>query len=270
MTRRRIFIPTVNTEARDGIVIARINGFNSRTARHLSEQFRAAERASLIPLRGVVIDLRGNPGGLLRQAVSVADLFLRQGHIVSTRGRHPDSVHDFVARESDLAAGLPVVVVVNGKSASSAEIVAAALQDHDRAVVVGTTSFGKGTVQTVARLPNDGELTLTWSRFIAPSGYFLHGLGVVPTVCTRGVGDPRAIVATALERMEETAHTVAEWRSVAYDDRSGRDRLRALCPGSDADGDLDIEVAKMLLNDANAYRRAAAGSPAIVSTAHAR
>jgi carboxyl-terminal processing protease len=122
----------------------------------------------------------------------------------------------------------------------------------------------------VARLPNDGELTLTWSRFIAPSGYFLHGLGVVPTVCTRGVGDPRAIVATALERMEETAHTVAEWRSVAYDDRSGRDRLRALCPGSDADGDLDIEVAKMLLNDANAYRRAAAGSPAIVSTAHAR
>lgn len=267
LTRRRIFIPTVTVDTKDGIVVAHVTGFNSHTARQLAELYHAAERTSVEPIRGVVMDLRGNPGGLLRQAVYVADLFLRQGQIVSTRGRHPESIHDYSARRSDLAAGLPLVVIVNGRSASSAEIVASALQDHNRAIVVGSTSYGKGTVQTVARLPNDGELTLTWSRFITPSGYLLHGLGVAPTVCTNGKGDARALIAAALDHEEETAHLIAQWRTVPFADHLRRERLRAACPGSAATRHVDIDVAKLLIKERGLYHRVSTGPLSIASTA---
>lgn len=267
LTRHRIFIPTVKMKTTDGIIVAQISGFNSHTAKQLSEFYQAAERESVDPIRGVIIDLRDNPGGLLRQAVYVADLFLRQGKIVSTRGRHPDSIHEYSAHQSDLAADLPLVVLVNGRSASSAEIVAAALQDHNRAIVIGTTSYGKGTVQTVARLPNDGELTLTWSRFITPSGYYLHGLGVEPTVCTSGTGDARAKIAAALNHAGEIAHVIAEWRTVPFGDHAERDRLRAACPSSSSAPKVDIDVARILINERDLYHRVATGPLSIASTA---
>src|SRR5262249_52074259 len=148
--------------------------FNHQTTQNLADQILAARRAMGTGLRGVVLDLRGNPGGLLDQSVAVADLFMTDGPIVSTKGRNPDSVQFYRAAPDDILAGLPIVVLVNGGSASAAEIVAAALQDSGRAVVVGSASYGKGTVQTVLRLPNDGELTLTWAKLISPAGYTLH------------------------------------------------------------------------------------------------
>ena len=135
-------------------------------------------------LSGAILDLRNNPGGLLEQAIRISDLFLDDGEIMESRGRHPNSRRRYDARYGDVLRGKPIVVLVNSRTASSSEILAAALQDNGRAVVVGSNSFGKGTVQSVASLPNKGEIILTWSRFHAPSGYTLQGLGVRPNICT--------------------------------------------------------------------------------------
>src|SRR5205814_9676868 len=139
-------------------------------------------------LAGIILDMRSNRGGLLDQAQSVAEVFIGDGVIFSTQGRHPDSQRTYKSG-SRRTAEAPLVVLVNGNSASAAEIVAAALQDRGRAAIVGTTSYGKGTVQTVIRLPNEGELILTWSRLLAPSGYTWNEQGVMPNICTAKVGD---------------------------------------------------------------------------------
>src|SRR5438876_9458035 len=119
-------------------------------------------------LIGLILDLRNNPGGLLDQAVAVSDAFLDKGEIVSTRGRRSDDAQRYNARPGDIAAGLPVAVLINGGSASASEIVAGALQDHHRAVLIGTRSFGKGSVQTIIPLPGHGAVLLTTARYCTP------------------------------------------------------------------------------------------------------
>jgi carboxyl-terminal processing protease len=132
-------------------------------------------------LKGVVLDLRNNPGGLLDQAVQVADDLLEQGEIVSTRARRPEDAQRWNARAGDITGGLPIVVLVNGGSASASEIVAGALQDHRRAVVLGTRSFGKGSVQTVMPLGgNNGAIRLTTARYYTPSGRSIQSTGIEP------------------------------------------------------------------------------------------
>src|SRR5207247_937273 len=133
-------------------------------------------------------------------AVSLADRFIHNGPIVSTVGRHPASQQYFAASGHSVAAQIPVAVLINGGSASSSEIVAAALQDAGRAVVIGSSSYGKGTVQTVLRLPNQGELIVTWARLVAPSGYLLQRHGVVPTLCTADLGDDLQALENGLRR----------------------------------------------------------------------
>jgi carboxyl-terminal processing protease len=135
--------------------------------------------------KGVVLDLRNNPGGLLEQAVSVADIFLDRGEIVSTRGRRSDSIQRFNARRGELIDGRPIVVLINGGSASASEIVAGALQDHDRAIVMGTQSFGKGSVQTIMPLPGHGAIRLTTARYYTPSGTSIQATGIVPDIEVR-------------------------------------------------------------------------------------
>lgn len=217
----------------------------------------------MTPVKGIVLDLRGNPGGLLKQSVKVADLLLTQGHIVSTKGRHLDSLHDYEAGGSDLANGLPVLVLIDGRSASAAEIVAAALQDRERAVVVGTSSYGKGTVQTVIRLPNDGEITLTWSRLMTPSGYALHGLGVLPVVCTSNerdeIGD---IVDGALSRSLQARSRFQSWRTPGVQARDRRNELRRSCPSQRRKTDLELQVARQIIDTPATYDRALAISAA--------
>src|SRR4029077_804401 len=149
---------------------------------------------------------------------------------------------------------IPIVVLINGASASSSEIVAAALQDVGRAVVIGSASYGKGTVQTVLRLPNDGELTLTWAQLVAPSGYFLHEHGVVPTICTSDLGDDDNAVQVALQRTNVVAPPTT--RSRASLDESAWSQLRRSCPARQGDHEIDVKVAKRLLADPALYTQA--------------
>jgi carboxyl-terminal processing protease len=162
----------------------RITQFNEQTTEGLKKAL--SELAAQIPpdkLRGYIIDLRNNPGGLLDQAISVSDTFLDRGEIVSTRGRDPDETQRFNARPGDLTKGKPVIVLINGGSASASEIVAGALQDHKRATVVGTRSFGKGSVQTIIPLgAGNGALRLTTARYYTPAGRSIQAKGIVPDI----------------------------------------------------------------------------------------
>ncbi len=269
--RDRIVAPTASHSVRNGIVYIRVSGFNNRTtrqvARNLVQGLKEAHQQTEQKAKGVILDLRGNPGGILKQAVNVSDLFLVDGRIISTRGRHPQSDHDYEARGTDLTHGLPVVVLINGRSASASEIVAAALQDHERAIVIGSTSYGKGTVQTVIRLPNDGEITLTWSRFQAPSGYFLHGLGVPPSICATRKDRANAIeyINAALEDAGQHSEILQAWHSVTSDQKTERDRLKAICPTTNKSNPLDIQIAEKLLLDATLYQRVKALNPSLAS-----
>ena len=252
--RSKIVPPTVTYGFEDGIVFLKISSFNQRTAKSLADKLKRARKTQGDRIKGLILDLRGNPGGLLKQSIKVADLFLSQGDIVKTRGRHPDSNQHYVAKDRNLAAGIPVAILVDGKSASAAEVVAATLQDRGRAVIIGTSSFGKGTVQTVIRLPNDGEITLTWSRLIPPSGYILHEVGVMPTICTSGAsGKGRDLISRAIEHRLEVE---AAWRKAGSADDERRKDLRASCPSERRRDSFDVDVARRLLGDRVLFARA--------------
>lgn len=260
LRRERVVPNTVSVSIVDHVGLLRLERFNATTASNLRDSVAAMrQNPGGRNLRGMILDLRGNPGGLLDQAVAVADLFIRRGRIISTEGRHPDSRQRFDAAPDDIADGLPMVVLVDGRSASSAEVVAAALQDTGRAVVVGASSYGKGSVQTVTRLPNDGELFLTWSRIYTPAGYTLHRQGVQPTVCTSrpGQNDPAALL-TELRDGRNRPAQIASWRIKAADDEQALTRLRESCPWKEHEPDLDLKVAKRLLGESALYQRAAA------------
>ena len=182
MARAVITISPVRYRAEKDVGYLRVTAFNEQTEAKLREGIEEL-KAELGPsLKGFVVDLRNNPGGLLEQAVSVSDTFLDRGEIVSTRGRRTDSIQRFNARRGDLADGLPIVVLINGGSASASEIVAGALQDHHRAIVMGTQSFGKGSVQTIMPLPGHGAIRLTTARYYTPSGTSIQAKGILPDI----------------------------------------------------------------------------------------
>ena len=266
LVRRRVITPTVHVSDRNNIITARITGFNRATTGQLAAQLSETIQRLDGAARGIVLDLRGNPGGLLSEAVRMADLFIAEGRIVTTQGRHPASMHDYEAREDDVAGGLPIVVVVNGRSASASEIVAAALQDHERAVVIGSVSYGKGTVQTVIPLPNDGELTVTWSRFVTPSGYALNGLGVRPSICTNAVeATADQLIKRAVSSGADLIDTFQTWRGIDRRPDVDRKNLKAVCPASDRAGDLDGSIAESLIVDHGLYNRVLAFAPMSVA-----
>ncbi|MDX2104266.1 MAG: S41 family peptidase [Alphaproteobacteria bacterium] len=180
LTRARIQVQSVRSEILNNEVgYVRISSFTEQTTAGLE---RALTRFKDAKVRGVVLDMRNNPGGLLDQAVSVSDAFLERGEIVSTRGRRTDEAQRWNAKVGDLTGGLPVVVLINGGSASASEIVAGALQDHRRAIVMGTKSFGKGSVQTIMPLGNAGAMRLTTARYYTPSGRSIQQLGIDPDI----------------------------------------------------------------------------------------
>ncbi len=253
ITRAHIVPQTVKYRREGDVGYFRISGFNQNTSQTLREKILLAETELGSDLKGFVLDLRSNPGGLLDQSVSVSDLFMPRGRIVSTHGRHPDSHQFFDADRDDLARGKPVVVLVNGSSASASEIVAAALQDSGRGVVIGSNSFGKGTVQTVLRLPNEGELTLTWARFHAPSGYALQRRGVLPDICTSGEAGSVEALLEKIRRGERLINRQLRTQIISPNDTESLDELRANCPVSEEETDLDLQVALALLEDAGLY-----------------
>ena len=158
----------------------RISSFTEQTQEGLEAAISSIKKQTGSKLKGYIIDLRNDPGGLLDQAISVSDTFLDRGEIVSTRGRHADETQRFNAQRGDLADGKSVVVLINGGSASASEIVAGALQDHKRATVIGTRSFGKGSVQTIVPLGSQGALRLTTARYYTPSGRSIQARGIDP------------------------------------------------------------------------------------------
>ena len=182
MTRESIHIQVVKTALYGDVGYLRLSGFNEESDTKLREGIAKLKDESHGKLRGLVFDLRNNPGGLLDQAVDISEDFIPDGEIVSTRARHPEDSQRWDAKGSDLIAGLPLVVLINGGSASASEIVAGALQDHRRAIVVGERSFGKGSVQTLIPMGNDGAIRLTTARYYTPSGRSIQGLGIAPDV----------------------------------------------------------------------------------------
>ncbi|AXO16227.1 MULTISPECIES: S41 family peptidase [unclassified Thalassospira] len=182
LTRAVIKIQSVRAEPKDDIGYIRITKFNEQTASGLQRAI-ADMREEIGPeIKGLVIDLRNNPGGLLDQAISVSDAFLDKGEIVSTRPRDTENTERYNARSGDLSEGLPIVVLINDGSASASEIVAGALQDHRRAVIMGTRSFGKGSVQTILPMPGNVALRLTTARYYTPSGKSIQEVGIVPDI----------------------------------------------------------------------------------------
>ncbi len=166
----------------DGFGYVRISQFQSKTSRSLSESVSKLKKESGEPLRGLVLDLRNNPGGVLNGAVEVSDAFLNKGLVVYTKGREPESQLRFNATPGDLLDGAPLVVLVNGGSASASEIVAGALQDHRRAVIVGQRTFGKGSVQTILPLNNGSAIKLTTARYYTPLGRSIQAEGIEPDI----------------------------------------------------------------------------------------
>jgi len=166
----------------DNIAYIRITTFNEQTDVGLNNAMKNLKQQAGGKLLGVIVDLRNDPGGLLDQAVAVADAFLEKGEIVSTRGRRSEDAQRYNARPGDIAAGLPVAVLINGGSASASEIVAGALQDHHRAILLGTKSFGKGSVQTIIPLPGHGAMRLTTARYYTPSGRSIQAKGIDPDI----------------------------------------------------------------------------------------
>ena len=182
IVRDFIKIRSVRSEIFDGIGYVRITTFSEQTTPGLMEVVDDFFKTEGDSLKGIVLDLRNNPGGLLTEAVTVSDAFLEEGEIVSTRGRNSGDGSHIYAKPGDIARGLPMVVLINSGSASASEIVAGALKDHGRAIILGTRSFGKGSVQSVIPISNSSAIRLTTARYYTPSGISIQARGIVPDI----------------------------------------------------------------------------------------
>lgn len=190
LIRARIELRPVKWEVRDGIGIININTFSGNTGAAVEGALTAIDKATGGKPMGYVVDLRSNPGGLLNEAVRVSDAFLERGEIVSERGREKRDFESWSAKPGDMAHGLPIIVLVDVGSASAAEIVAGALQDHRRAIVMGERSFGKGSVQGVSEISKDKALRLTIARYYTPSGRSVQAGGIDPDIIVPQLSDP--------------------------------------------------------------------------------
>jgi len=182
LTRAVIRVQSVRSRVEGELGYVRITSFTEQTESGLKNAIDRIRQQAGNKLKGLVLDMRNNPGGLLDQAIAVSDAFLDKGEIVSTRGRRNDEAQRFNAKPGDLLNGLPIVVLINGGSASASEIVAGALQDHRRAILLGTRSFGKGSVQTIIPMGNQGAIRLTTARYYTPSGRSIQAQGIDPDI----------------------------------------------------------------------------------------
>ncbi len=217
---------TVRTEG--DIAVIRITTFNDQTYSNVKDGLDSAveELGGMDQLAGVVLDLRNNPGGLLNQAITISDAFLESGEIVSTRGRNPEDTERVNAEPGDITEGKPIIVLINGGSASASEIVAGALKDHHRAIIVGTKSFGKGSVQTVMPLRGDGAMRLTTARYYTPSGRSIQALGVSPDIVVQQ--PPRAPEDENGEDETRRSRSEADLRGRLNNDSLSEDEIKLI------------------------------------------
>jgi carboxyl-terminal processing protease len=261
LTRIAVSPPTVFATAQGPMLVIQITRFERGTADAVRQALTAALDNSPAP-RGIVLDLRGNRGGLLDQAVAVADSLIDRGTIGSAVGRDPAADQLWQAGSGDLAPGRPVIVLVDGRTASAAEVLAAALADDARGVVVGSATFGKGLVQAATPLPDDGTLLLTWARLLAPLGWPLQGLGVMPQICTSGTADSVEAELEALGAGQQPMGAAVRAARAARPDITLEQilQLREACPAA-LGSSLDLQAAQFLVTTPSAYKAALIGGP---------
>jgi carboxyl-terminal processing protease len=254
----RAMVPpeTVFSQRFADVLVLRITSFSNSTASHLALSVQDA-LSEPRPVSGIVLDLRDNPGGLLRQAVTAADTFLPAGIVATTIGRDPDARNIWHSAEGELAENVPLIILVDGRTASAAEILAAGLADRGRAVVVGSETVGKGMVQTIDPLPDGGELFVTWSQTLAPLGWPLQGLGVLPQVCTslgpEALSRQLAALSTGFQPMAQAIRRSRAARvPVSASDVL---EIRAPCPASEGKP-ADLDAAHALIANPAAYAAA--------------
>jgi carboxyl-terminal processing protease len=226
-----------------GYAYVRISTFQSRTGESLREAISDLKKENNGTLNGLVLDLRNNPGGVLDAAVEVSDAFIEKGLIVYTEGRIPDSDQKFHATPDDMLKSAPLVVLVNGGSASASEIVAGALQDHDRAVIMGTKTFGKGSVQTVMPLTNETAVKMTTARYYTPSGRSIQAEGIVPDIELKPVH---------ISAIEDAEFTPLRERDLAHHLMNGDEEEEADAKQNQADKEKEqpLEVSDYALSQA--------------------
>ena len=259
LTREIIQIKPVKWEIRDRIGIININGFSKATGEGVRAALVSIDKASGGKPLGYVVDLRSNSGGLLDQAIEVSDAFLERGEIVSQRGREAGDIERYYARSGDLAHGLPIVVLIDSGSASAAEIVAGALQDHRRALVMGETSFGKGSVQTLLELSDETALRLTTARYYTPSGRSVQEGGIKPDIPVPQLTDPDRKDRPRLREADLRRHLINEAKiddSVIEDDAKPDPRFSQTAEALEKAGIKDFQLDYAL----KTIRRAATGS----------
>jgi len=216
ITRDTIKINPVKSKLiKDDIAYIRVTSFNQSTGKSVKSAYKDLKKEAKSDIVGLVLDLRNNPGGLLDQAISVSDLFLDKGEIVSTRGRHEEDTKRDNATSGDILDGLPIAVLINGGSASASEIVAGALQDHRRAIVLGTQSFGKGSVQTVIPVSASSAMRLTTARYYTPSGRSIQAKGIEPDI----IVEPAKLEKIKVSRFKESDYTGALDREEKVSDK---------------------------------------------------
>jgi carboxyl-terminal processing protease len=228
IVRDTIELTVVRSRTEGDSVVLRLSTFNDQTYPKMAEQLaeKVETAGGIDSINGFVIDLRNNPGGLLTQAIRVSDAFLNEGEIVSTRGREASDGDRFNATMGDLAEGKPIVVLINGGSASASEIVAGALQDHRRAIVIGTKSFGKGSVQTVMPLRSEGAMRLTTARYYTPSGRSIQSLGVSPDIVV--AQPPRRVEDEDEETPARRSRSEADLRGSLNNDSLSEDEIKQI------------------------------------------
>ncbi len=245
LTREIIQIKPVKWELRNGIGIININGFNKTTGEGVREALADLDKKAGGRPIGYVVDLRSNPGGLLDQAIEVSDAFLERGEIVSQRGREAGDIDRYYAKPGDLAHGLPIIVLVDAGSASAAEIVAGALQDQHRGLVMGQTSFGKGSVQSLIPLSETTALRLTTARYYTPSGRSVQEGGIKPDILVPQLSDPDYKSRPRLREADLRRHLINENKvddSVLFDDAKADPRFTATPEALEKAGVKDYQL----------------------------
>jgi carboxyl-terminal processing protease len=261
LTRMAESPPTVSAARQGPMLVIAIAGFEPGTADTFRQVLTGALAADPAP-RGIVLDLRGDRGGLLDQAVAVAGSLMDSGVIGSAVGRDPAADQSWRASNGDLAPGQPVVVLVDGRTASAAEVLAAALADDGRGIVVGSATFGKGLVQAATPLPDGGALLVTWARLLAPLGWPLQGLGVMPQICTSGTSES---VEAQLEALNGGQQPLGGAIRASRAARPGITldqilQIREACPAA-LGSSLDMQAAQFLVTTPSAYAAALIGAP---------
>lgn len=254
-----IKIRSVRSKAEENVGYLRITSFTQKTRKNLLKEYDKIDKELGSELKGIVLDLRNNPGGLLNQAVSVSDAFLERGEIVSTRGRKSGSEQRFNAKKGDITNGLPIVVLINGGSASASEIVAGALQDHKRAIIMGTQSFGKGSVQTIIPVTNDGAIRLTTARYYTPSGKSIQAKGIEPDIIV-----PQAkieVIDSNNSRKESDLRGALENKDLIEEEKSNNSSQKnnALNEKKDKVEDYQLKRAIDLIKSINIYNKSKNG-----------